>query len=184
MKYAIYKTSYGGLRASDYVDTLKACQYYLFAPYITKDRLPIVVNGAGGYTSFDANAPNFVEIIECSEDEVPLTLEQKYPKNSALFKYGWIDLEGNTYACNHEGHYRSAECICDTFGYGSYNAENTLEKLHWVKITRDLRSNKRRAYPGDGIYVTKKQADTLLALGLDQEDEMVKNFIRSSEDRW
>lgn len=184
MKYAIYKTPYGGLRASDYIDTIKGCRYYLFAPYITEDRLPIIVNGAGGYMSFNPNDPNFVEIIECAEDEEPLTLEQRYPKNSDSFKYGWIDLDGNTYACSHEAHYRSAECICNTLGYNSYNAESTLEKLHWVKVTRDLRSNRRRAYPGDGIYVTKQQADTLIELRLHEEDKMVNDFIRFSEDRW
>lgn len=184
MKYAIYKTSYGGLRASDYVDTLKDCRYYLFAPYITEDRLPIIVNGAGGYTSFNPNDPNFVEIIECAKGEKPLTREQRYPKNSDAFEFGWIDLEGNTYACGHEGHWRSAECICKELGYDTYNGEYTLEKLHWIKVTRDFRSATRKAYPGDGIYVTKKQADTLLSLGLDKEDPMVEGFIHYSEDRW
>jgi len=184
MKYAIYKTPYGGLRAFDYVDTLKDCRYYLFGPYITEDRLPIIVNGAGGYTSFNPNDPNFVEIIECAEDEEPLTLEQRYPKNSDSFEYGWIDLDGNTYACSHEGHWRSATCICEEFGYNSGNGEYTLEKLHWIKVTRDLRSASRKVYPGDGIYVTKKQADTLIELGLDKEDINVECFIRFSEDRW
>lgn len=184
MKYAIYKTPYGGLRASDYVDTLKDCRDYLFGPYITEDRLPIIVNGAGGYTSFNPNDPNFVEIIECPEDEEPLTLEQRYPKNSDTFEYGWIDLDGNTYACSHEGHWRSAACICEELGYNSGNGEYTLEKLHWVKVTRDLRSASRKAYPGDGIYVTKKQADTLIELGLDKEDRNVECFIRYSEEQW
>lgn len=184
MKYAIYKTSYGGLRASDYVDTLKDCRDYLFGPYIKEDYLPIIVNGAGGYTSFNPNDPNFVEIIECFEDEEPLTLEQRYPKNSDSFEYGWIDLEGNTYACSHEGHWRSASCICKALGHNVGNGEYALEKLHWVKVTRDHCSASRKAYPGDGIYVTKKQADTLIKLGLDKEDVDVKCFIDFSEDRW
>lgn len=185
MKYAIYKTSYGGFRSADYVDNLKDCRDYLFGPYIKEDRLPIIVNGAGGYTSFDPNDPNFVEIIECSEDKEPLTLAQRYPKNSDSFEFGWIDLEGNTYACGHEGHWRSAECICKEFGYSSYNGERTLEKLHWVKVTRDARSwGSRKAYPGDGIYVTKKQADTLVDLGLHKEDPMVEGFIKYSEEQW
>ncbi len=184
MKYAIYKTSYGGLRSSHYVDTIKGCQDYLFAPYITKDRLPIIVNNAGGYTSFNPNDPNFVEIIECTKDEEPLTLAQRYPKNSDSFEFGWIDLEGNTYACSHEGHWRSAECICEELGYDTYNGEYALEKLPWVKVTRDFRGSNRKAYPGDGIYVTKKQADTLIELGLDKEDPMVEGFIHFSENRW
>lgn len=184
MKYAIYKTSYGGLRASDYVDTLKDCRYYLFGPYITEDRLPIIVNGAGGYTSFNPNDPNFIEIIECDEDEEPLTLEQRYPKNSDSFEFGWIDLEGNTYACSHEGHWRSADCICKALGIDTANAEYKLEKLRWIKVTRDLRSSSRKVYPGDGIYVTKKQADTLIELGLDKEDIHVECYIRYSEEQW
>ena len=184
MKYAIYKTPYGGLRASDYVDTIKDCQDYLFGPYIKKDYLPIIVNGAGGYTSFNPNDPNFVEIIECAKGAKPLTREQRYPKNSDSFEFGWIDLEGNTYACGHEGHWRSAECICKELGYDTYNGEYALEKLHWIKVTRDFRSATRKAYPGDGIYVTKKQADTLIELGLDKEDPNVECYIHFSEDRW
>lgn len=184
MKYAIYKTPYGGLRSSDYVDTLKDCRDYLFGPYITEDRLPIIVNGAGGYTSFNSNDPNFVEIIECAEDEEPLTLEQRYPKNSDSFEYGWIDLEGNTYACSHEGHWRSADCICKALGIDTGNAEYKLEKLHWIKVTRDFRSASRKVYPGDGIYVTKKQADTLIELGLDKEDINIECYICYSEEQW
>lgn len=184
MKYAIYKTSYGGLRSAHYVDTIKGCKDYLFAPYITKDRMPIIVNNAGGYTSFNPNDPNFVEIIECTKGEKPLTREQRYPKNSESFEFGWIDLEGNTYACSHEGHWSSAECICKELGYDTYNGEYTLEKLHWIKVTRDFHGSNRKAYPGDGIYVTKKQADTLIELGLDKEDPMVEGFIHFSEDRW
>ena len=184
MKYAIYTTSYGGLRSAHYIDTLKDCQNYLFGPYIKKDYLPIIVNSAGGYTSFDPNNPNFVEIIECTKDKKPLTREQRYPKNSSNFKFGWIDLEGNTYTCGHEGHWRSADCICEELGIETYNGEHTLEKLHWVKVTCDARSTKRKVYPGDGIYVTKKQADTLIEFGLDKEDPMVEGFIHFSEDRW
>ena len=62
--------------------------------------------------------------------------------------------------------------------------EYTLEKLHWIKVTRDFRGSNRKAYPGDGIYVTKKQADALIELGLDKEDPMVEGFIHFSEDRW
>jgi hypothetical protein len=166
------------------VDTLKGCQDYLFAPYITEDRLPIIVNNVGGYTSFNPNDPNFVEIVECAKNEKPLTREQRYPKNSEAFEFGWIDLEGNTYACSHEGHWSSAECICKELGYDTYNGEYTLEKLHWIKVTRDFRGSNRKAYPGDGIYVTKKQADTLIELGLDKEDPMVEGFIHFSEYRW
>ena len=36
MKYAIYKNSYGGLYEAEYIDTLKGCKDYLFAPHIKK----------------------------------------------------------------------------------------------------------------------------------------------------
>jgi hypothetical protein len=138
----------------------------------------------GGYTSFNPNDPNFIEIIECPENEEPLTREQRYPKNSDSFEFGWIDLEGNTYACGHEGHWRSAECICEELGYNAYNGEYTLEQLHWIKVTRKFRSPGRKVYPGEGIYVTKKQADTLIELGLDKEDIDVEHFIHYSEEQW
>ena len=185
MKYAIYKTSYGGLYSADYVDTLKDCQDYLFWPYIKKERLPIIVNEAGGYTSFDPDDKDLIGIVECAEDQEPLTREQRYPKNSDSFEFGWIDLDGNTYTCGHEGHWRSAKYICEELGIETYNAEYTLEKLHWVKVTCDTRNSRpRQVCPGDGIYITKKQADTLIELGLDKEDEMVEGFIHYSEDRW
>lgn len=186
MKYAIYKTSYGGMYSADYVDNLKDCQNYLFGPFIKKDYLPIIVNSMGGYTSFNPNDPNFVEIIECDEDAEPLTREQRYPKNSELFEYGWIDTEGNTYACSYEDHWRSAKYICKDLGINTYNAESNLEELNWLKVTlmygRGSRS--RRALPGNELYITKKQADTLIDLGLHKEDDMVKGFIEYSERRW
>ena len=186
MKYAIYKTSYGGLRSADYVDNIKDCQDYLFGPYIKKERLPIIVNGMGGYTSFDPNDPNFVEIIECDEDSEPLTREQRYPKNSESFEYGWIDTDGNTYSCSYEGHWRSAECICKDLGIDTYNAESKLEQLNWLKVTLmySRGSTSRRVLSGNGLYITKKQADTLIDLGLHKEDSMVEGFIKYSEREW
>jgi hypothetical protein len=186
MKYAIYKTSYGGLRSADYVDNLKDCRDYLFGPCITEDRLPIIVNSMGGYTSFDPNDPNFVEIIECDEDAEPLTREQRYPKNSKLFEYGWIDTDGNTYACSHEGHWRSAKYICKDLGIDTYNAESKLEELNWLKVTLmySRGSRSRKVLSGDGLYITKKQADTLVDLGLHKEDPMVEGFIKRSEIQW
>lgn len=186
MKYAIYKTSYGGLRSADYVDNLKDCQDYLFGPFIKKERLPIIVNSMGGYTSFDPDDQNFVEIIECDEDTEPLTREQRYPKNSESFEYGWIDTYGNTYACSYEDHWRSAEYICKDLGIDTYNAERKLEESNWLKVTRmySRGSNSRKVLSGEGLYITKKQADTLIDLGLHKEDPMVEGFINYSERRW
>lgn len=186
MKYAIYKTPYGGLRSADYVDNLKDCQNYLFGPLIKETNLPIIVNRVGGYTSFNPDDQNFVEIIECDEDVEPLTREQRYPKNSETFEYGWIDTEGNTYSCSYEDHWESAECICRDLNVDTYNAESKLEKLNWLKVTlmygRGTKS--RRVLPSNGPYITKKQADTLIDLGLHLEDDMVEKFIEYSERRW
>lgn len=185
MKYAIYKTSYGGLYEAEYIDTLKGCKDYLFGPHIKKEYLPIIVNQVGGYTSFDPNNPNFVGIIECPKDKYPLTREQMYPKNSELFEYGWIDTEGNTYTCGHEEHWRSAKYICEELGLSTYNAERKLEELHWVKVTAsyDRGGLSKRVYPGEGLYITKKQADTLIDLNL-HNDYMVKGCIEYSASRW
>lgn len=185
MKYAIYKNSYGGLYEWEYIDTLKDCKDYLFGPYIKKDDLPIIVNKVGGYTSFDPDDPSLVEIIECSDDKYPLTREQMYPKNSENFEYGWIDTEGNTYTCSHEDHHRSAKYICEELGISTYNAERKLEEMNWVKVTAsyDRGGLSKRVYPGEGLYITKKQADTLIDLNL-HNDYMVKGYIEYSECRW
>lgn len=186
MKYAIYKTSYGGFYEADYVDNLKDCKNYLCGPYIKKEYLPIIINRVGGYTSFNPNDPNFVKIIECDKDVEPLTREQRYPKNSELFQYGWIDTEGNTYACGYEGHWRSAEYICKDLGIETYNPESKLEDLNWLKVTLmySRGSKSRKVLSGNELYITKRQADTLIDLGLHKEDDMVECLIEHSERRW
>lgn len=183
-KWAIYKTSYGGLRAMEYADTLKACQKYLCGRFVKKEDLPILINSAGGRTSFNPNDTNFVHIISCKDDVNPLTREQMYPKNSNLFEFGWIDTDGNTYTCAHEGHWGCANAICEEAGYDTYNAELYLEERGWVKVTASWdRGIKRKRVFVNECFLTKKQADALVDLGLHQIPE-VEMYIQYSAEKW
>lgn len=185
MKYAIYSTSYGGFYAYEYIDTLNGCKNILGGHLIREIDLPVIVNHVGGHCSFDPNQDNFVKIIECRENEEPLTREQMYPKNSDKFKYGWIDTEGNTYACGHTDHIDSADCICKELGYDTYNGEAELENRGWIKVTASWRGGRRetRVYPHDG-FVTKRQYETLFDLGLHDIDYIIQGAIYYSEKQW
>jgi hypothetical protein len=185
-KWAIYKSKINTLRAIEYYDK-KDDLMIEGLHYIPADSLPVIVNSVGGYSSFkrDFELKNgFQEIIKVHEGHYPLSREQMFPKNSPNFKYGWIDLEGNTYNTGHESHSLAADFICKELKYSSYNSENTLEKLGWVKTTGSWKNGKLE----DSVYVekniiTKKQADTLIDLGLDYL-EFVKFYIRNSQNNW
>lgn len=185
MKYAIYSTSYSGYYAQEYIDNLNDCKNIIGGCYIKESNLPIIVNRMGGHCSFDPSEKNFVKIVECGESEEPLTREQMYPKNSDNFKYGWIDTDGNTYTCGHEGHYLSAKYICKELGFKTYNAERELEDKGWIKVTAswDRGVLKTRVYPHD-LFVTKKQYETLFDLGLHDVDDTIQAAIYFSESKW
>ena len=189
-KYAIYKTDFG-LCAKEYFDDvcdLRRCGL----TYIKKESLPVTVNRVGGYTSFIEEydiKEGFLEIVELPEDEEPLTREQRYPKNSEVFKYGWIDRAGNTYTCGFEGHYYAAEAICKELGIKCYNAERELEKLGYVKMSRPAPynpDNYGKACPyycmSDsevGRYISKRQYEKLCELGFGESWE-VKMWSREA----
>ena len=180
-KYAIYKTPYG-LRAMDYVDNVFEARKYLG---IQVEDLPVIVNDAGGHTSFDEEYErihnNFVEIIEVDAKQPPLTREQQFPKNSDLFHYGWIDPMGNTYTCGFEGHHRAAKEICKELGLNQYNSEMYLEEHNWIKISR------RVPYSSDNIgsqtsyftgeRITKHQIDRLIELKLYETDRHTRCLV-------
>lgn len=173
MKYAIYKTKIG-LRAVEYLDTKESIKPY---PYIKEDSLPVLINDVGGYCSFIEKyeiEDGFVEIIECDEDTEPLTREQRYPKNSELFEYGWIDTDGNTYATPHEGHSTSASVICDELGLEGFDrGERKLEKLGWAKVTGSWKNGELcKIVYTDTYKFTQKQIDTLFDLGLDKIEDV------------
>ena len=66
IKYAIYKGKVG-LYAVDYVDNMERLQDFMCRYGVKEADLPIVVNRAGGRTSFYPIPENFVEIIEIDE---------------------------------------------------------------------------------------------------------------------
>jgi len=183
VKYAIYKNKIG-LRAVEYADTKEAIKDL---PYIKESYLPVIINRMGGYTSFNLEYEKehgFIEIIEIKEDEEPLTREQRYPKNSKEFEYGWISPEGDTYNTGHEGHSWAAEAICKELEFYSYNGEKELEDRGWIKVTGSWNNGilEKAVYVQD-LYITKKQADTLYDLGL-WEVSYVPSMIRRSENTW
>lgn len=189
IKYAIYRGSVG-LYAKEYFDEIDPekfeCRGVLGWRNITPDRLPIVVNSAGGRCSFYPVEDNFVEIVEVEEDQEPLSREQMYPKNSPDFYYGWISPEGDTYNSGFEGHSNCADMVCEELGIQTYSGERCLEERGWVKITRNAPyvpgSDKRNVFVKD-LYLTKKQADTLFDIGM-YEDDDVQFMIECSQERW
>jgi len=179
IKYAIYKGNIG-LYDWEYCDTEESIKGY---PYIKSSSLPVIINDKGGYTSFSKEESDFIKIIEVNEDEEPLTLEERYPKNSKDFKYGWIDLDGNTYNTGHQGHLKAAEKICNELKMKTFNGERHLENLGWIKTTKGMFDNESiNLYVENGI-ITRKQYNTLFDIGL-SEHELVKIFVRKSEERW
>lgn len=183
MKYAIYKNKIG-LRAVEYADTKEAIKDL---PYIKESYLPVIINRAGGYTSFNQEYEKkhgFIEIIEVKEDEEPLTREQRYPKNAKEFEYGWISPDGDSYNTGHEGHLRAAEAICEELEFNSYHGERTLEEKGWIKVTGSWENGvlKKAIYVED-LYITKQQADKLYDLGL-WEVSYVPSMIQRSESSW
>lgn len=185
MKYAIYSTEYGGYYAKEYIDNLKDCKNLLGGWLVKQEDLPIVVNRVGGRCPFYPVEENFVKIIECGEDDEPLTREQMYPKNSDKFEFGWIDTDGNTYTCGYEDHYRSAEAICEELGCKTYNAEKKLEDMGWLKVTGSwMRGEFEKKVYAIKMFITKKQADTLFDLGLIDVDEDLKFLVEDCEKYW
>ena len=189
-KYAIYQGSVG-LYAKEYFDKIDPelfkARGVLGWQRIKEEDLPIVVNNAGGRCSFYPVEDNFVEIIDVEEDEDPLTREQRFPKNSPEFEYGWISPEGDTYNTGFMGHCRAAAMICAELGYGNYLVELQLEEKGWIKISRDVpytyeTLHKQHIYTHE-LKMTKKQADTLIDLGF-SSDEDFKFLVKVNEERW
>lgn len=188
VKYAIYKTKVG-LRAMEYYDKIDPELFQRMGVLgwqnITEDRLPIVVNSAGGRCSFYPVEENFVKIIEVNEDQKPLTREEMFPRNSPEFEYGWISPDGDTYNTGFEGHLRAAEEIVSEMGHTTYNEERYLEEMGWVKITKapPYDGSERKAVFAKDCRLTKKQADRLVDLGYSENTD-VKFMIENSEGGW
>ncbi|MCC8157257.1 MAG: hypothetical protein LIO54_08280 [Oscillospiraceae bacterium] len=185
-KWAIYKNKVG-LYAKEYIDTLEGCKDLLGGYLITEDRLPIVVNNAGGRCSFYPVENNFVEIVEAEDGKEPLTREQCFPKNSDEFLYGWISPSGDTYNTDFEGHYRAAVMICNELYGKEFRPESKLEETGWIKISRPApytpeNYGKTAIYSKD-LMMTKAQADTLVDLGF-SNDENFRFMMEYNSERW
>ena len=174
-KYAIYQGEIGKY-AMLYIDNIHNFKRHgvLGNPYNIE--FPIVVNRNGGRHTFDPEyEKGFLEIKEVLEDEEPLTREEMFPKNSDSFVYGWIDRDGNTYACSFEGHYRAAEYLCKEKGMKVYNEERALEEAGWIKISRktpytsDNKNSRCIYFNSWECRATQAQINTLYDLGLDKD---------------
>jgi hypothetical protein len=180
--YAIYKNDIG-LYAWEYVACKEDAKRFLFYPFTTDKDYPVIVNAVGGKTSFVPSDPNFVEFRTVEEGENPLKREEMYPKNYPEFKYGWIDTEGNTYACHYEDHYDAAKAICEEmFPDEMYNPERFLEKQNWIKVTRS--SSFTQGLLVEDYCITKSQYETLVNLGYDVNSEIMKFYYNYSSKRW
>ncbi|MCD8398123.1 MAG: hypothetical protein LUD12_13260 [Lachnospiraceae bacterium] len=178
-KWAVYKGKVG-LYAKEYIDTLDGCKNIIGGWCIKEEELPIVVNSAGGRCGFYPVSDNFIEILEIADGEEPLTREQRYPKNSKEFEYGWISPEGDTFNTGYEGHYMAAEALCKEYGYGSFSPDFTLEERGWVKITRD---GGKRAIFAEDLIITKAQADIMVDLGYSSEEQFIE-LVTYSAEKW
>lgn len=182
-KYAIY-LSETGYYYHKYYDTLESLTGTKFEGMIKADSLPVVIDEAGGYFSFEGAKFQFVKLVEC--DGCPLTLEEMYFKNMDNFKLGWMSPEGDTYSCDYTSHTKCAIMLAEKFFPRAKLPERTLGKAGWIKIIDSWdgtqREHKQFVYSQTG-KVTKRQADRLFDLGLYGNPE-VKELLAESEASW
>ena len=101
-KYAVYKSE-TGYYCYDYIDNPEALKGTGFDGMIPEERLPVILDGRGGYYRFNENDYGFVRLLETDADP-PLTVEQMFFKNDDNFKLGWMSPEGDTYSCSYTNH--------------------------------------------------------------------------------
>lgn len=186
-KYAIYKSK-AGLHSMDYIDSIYDPRLQdIIGGYLVKAAdLPIVVNAMGGRSHFEEEyEKGFVKIVELPEGEEPLTREDRYPKNSEKFFYGWIAPNGDTYACSFEEHNDSADEIAKELGM-RYRDGGTraLEEAGFLKIARPApytaeNLGKRTAYMSfwSKKEMTSSQADTIMREGIYDEDWQTRELV-------
>ena len=184
-KYAIYKGE-NGYYFYRYCDTMASLEGSSFEDIITEDRLPVVLDGKGGYYHFDPKDDfAFVEIIE-SDEEYPLPLEKMFFKNDKNFKLGWISPDGDTYSCDYTNHTKCAQALADKFFPDAKLPEVALGRAGWLKIIDSWdgiqRTHSQFVYSLSG-KITKRQADKLFDLGL-YKNEQVQRLIKECEDYW
>ena len=183
MKYAIYRSE-TGYYYYEYHETLDSLKGTMFDGIVTEDKLPVVLDGKGGYFHFSPNDFQFVKIVE-SEGR-PLTLEQMFFRNDQNFKLGWMSPDGDTYSCDYTGHTKCAAVLAEKYFPRSILPERALGKAGWLKIIDSWNGVQREH--GQFVYsltgkITKRQADRLYDLGL-YENEEVRKMIADCEDVW
>ena len=182
-KYAIY-LSETGYYYHKYYDTLESLAGTSFDGIIEESSLPVVIDEAGGYFSFNDAKYQFVRLTEC--EGRPLKLEEMYFKNAENFKLGWMSPDGDTYSCDYTSHTKCAELLAEKFFPEAKLPERALGKAGWLKIIDSWdgtqREHKQFVYSLSG-RVTRRQADRLFDLGLYDNAE-VRELIAASEDSW
>lgn len=169
-KYLIYRKPTGSLYAVSYFTTAEEIRPY---PYISADRLPVMVNPYGGYSSFDEkiDGKNLLYCLIIPKGEEPLSSEDMYPRNSEKFEYGWISPAGDTYLCDYEEHMDCAAVLYENiYRKPCRNAERELEILGWIKVTVPTSIDREFGAEGKRIAYfnapertpTKKQLDKLV----------------------
>lgn len=193
MKYAIYEKKTRGLFAVEYIDDPNELKKY---PYINKDSLPVVINDAGGYSSFNSDSgfdgSKFVKIVEVQSNKYPLTLNERFPMDKPV-NYGWLSPLGKFYPCEYEEHFELAEVICKEIlnidikmSHEYFNGEDYLEKHNWGKVTtgNPYSNNKYiKSYPfvyTNNFYLTKKQCDFLIESKFYDKGCEIKELINES----
>ncbi|MBR1739416.1 MAG: hypothetical protein IJ737_03900 [Ruminococcus sp.] len=183
-KFAIYKAE-TGYYYYEYIESLDQLEGTLFRKIIPEHKLPVVLDGKGGYFQFDDKDLGFVEIME-SDKEVPLPVEKLYFKNDDNFKLGWMNPEGDTYSCDYTSHTKAAGLLAKKFCPDSKFPERALGKAGWLKIIDSWDGTQRQH--GQFVYslsgkITKKQADKLFDLGL-YDNEEVQRLLADCQDYW
>lgn len=182
-KYAVYRAE-TGYYCCRYCDTPEALADASFS-WIPPEKLPVVLDGRGGYYCFSEKDPGFTKIIETDSDE-PLTLEEMFFKNAPDFKLGWISPDGDTYSCNYTGHVKCAEKLAKRFFPHARIPERALERAGWIKIidSWDGTERQHRQFVFSLLgFITRRQADVLFDIGVYGNEE-VRRLIADSENRW
>ena len=183
-KYAIYKSE-TGYYYYDYIDNMESLKGTGFEEIIDEEKLPVILDGRGGYFRFNSADFGFVEVLE-TDKVPPLPIEKMFFKNHEGFKLGWMSPEGDTYSCSYTNHNKCASFLAKKFYPNSRFPETALERAGWLKIidSWDGTAKTHGQYVhSDSGRITRKQADRLFDLGLYNNAE-VKKLIADCENEW
>lgn len=186
-KHAIYQGEVGKV-AYDYIDSLydERLKYIVGGSRVKAEDLPIVVNRVGGRHHFDIQYEDgFLEVVELLEGEEPLTMRERFPKNSDRFVYGYIAPNGDTYACSFAAHTDCADAIATELGFKGGNfAEQILEKNGFIKVSRPApytpdNMDKRTVYASYETLknLTEAQINVIVESGIYDEDRYTRETI-------